>query len=75
VSRPIRRTQAQIQLTPPGRQALPGRRLQQLQLHIIVGRADVLDIPRPAPDEWTICTAVASDVVLTVRRYGDTSPP
>jgi hypothetical protein len=25
--------------------------------------------------EWTICTAVASDVVFTVRRYGDTSPP
>jgi len=28
----------------------------------------------PRRDEWTICTAVAPEVVFTVRRYGDTSP-
>ena len=37
---PIRRAQAQIQLTLPGRQAPPGRRLQHLHLRIIVGRAE-----------------------------------
>jgi len=36
--------QAQVKLTLPGTQPLPGRRLQQLQLHVIVSRADVLDI-------------------------------
>jgi len=36
--------QAQVKLTLPGSQPLPGRRLQQLQLHVIVSRADVLDI-------------------------------
>ena len=28
----------------------------------------------PRRDECTICTAVAPEVVFTVRRYGDTSP-
>jgi len=28
----------------------------------------------PRRDEYTICTAVAPDAVLTVRRYGDTTP-
>ena len=48
--RPARRcgVQGQVKLTLPGRQPLPRRSLQQLQLRIIVGRADVLDIPRPA---------------------------
>ncbi len=32
-----------------GRQAPPTRGLQQLHLHIIMSRADVLPIPRPAP--------------------------
>src|SRR5262249_22829914 len=41
-------SQAQIQLTLPSRQPLPRDRLQQLQLGLIVSRADVLDLPRPA---------------------------
>ena len=41
-----RRIQAQLQLALPGCQPLPGDRLQQLQLAIIVRRADVLDLPR-----------------------------
>jgi hypothetical protein len=40
--------QAQVKLTLPRRQPLPRRRLQQLQLSIVAGRADVLDIPRTA---------------------------
>jgi hypothetical protein len=28
----------------------------------------------PRRDECTICTAVAPEVVFTVRRYGDISP-
>ena len=43
------RIQAQVKLTLPGRQPLPRRSLQQLQLRIIMSRADVLDLPRPAP--------------------------
>jgi hypothetical protein len=48
--RPARRrgVQAQVQLTLPGRQPLPRDRLQQLQLTIVMRRADVLDLPRPA---------------------------
>jgi hypothetical protein len=30
---------------------LAGRSLQQFQLRLIISRADVLDIPRPAVDE------------------------
>jgi hypothetical protein len=33
----------------------------------------VLDIPQ-APGEWTIRAAVATEVVFTVRRYGDIGP-
>jgi hypothetical protein len=40
--------QAQVKLTLPGRQPLPRGRLQQLQPGIVMGRADVLDIPRAA---------------------------
>ena len=69
-ARALRRLQAQVKLTLPGRQPLPRRSLQQFQLHVIVSRADVLDIPRPAWKEYTICTAVAPDAVLTVRTYG-----
>jgi hypothetical protein len=29
----------------------------------------------PRREQYTICTAVAPDVVLTVRTYGDNSPP
>jgi hypothetical protein len=48
--RPARRPriQAQVQHALTGREPLPRRRLQQLQPGIIVGRADVLDVPRPA---------------------------
>jgi len=46
--------QAQVKLALPGRKPLPRRRLQQLQLGIVVRRADVLDIARAAvvrPDD------------------------
>jgi hypothetical protein len=38
---------AKIKHALPGCQALPRRRLQQLRLHLIVSRAQMLDIPRP----------------------------
>lgn len=38
----------QVQLGLPGSHPQPRRRLQRLQLGIIMGRADVLDVPRPA---------------------------
>jgi hypothetical protein len=41
--------QAQVQLALTGRQPLPRRGLQHLQFRIVIGRTDVLDIPRPAP--------------------------
>jgi hypothetical protein len=41
--------QAQVKLALSAGQALPGRGLQQLQLHLVMGRAEVLYIPRPAP--------------------------
>ena len=44
------RLQAKVKHTLPGRQSLPRRRLEQLQLRVIVSRADVLDITRP--DGW-----------------------
>ena len=49
--RPARRAgvQAQVQLALPGRQPLPRGRFQQLQLRVVMRRAEVLDIPRPAP--------------------------
>src|SRR5215472_17549833 len=48
--RPARRSriQAQVQLALPGGQPLPRDSLQQLQLHVVMCRADVLDLPRPA---------------------------
>jgi hypothetical protein len=38
--------QAQVKLTLPGRQSLPLDGLQQFQPRVIMGRADVLDMPR-----------------------------
>jgi hypothetical protein len=38
---------AKIKHALPGCQPLPRRRLQQLQLQLIVSRAQMLDIPRP----------------------------
>jgi hypothetical protein len=51
--RPARRPgiQAQVQLTLPGHHPLPGRGLQQLELHFAMSRPDVLDIPRARCDE------------------------
>ena len=43
--------------------AAASQRLQQLQLRIVMGRADVLDIPRR--EECTICTVVAPNAVFT----------
>jgi hypothetical protein len=37
-------------------------------------QTDVLDIPRPRREEYTICTAVAPAAVFTVRTYGDKMP-
>ena len=68
--------QAQVELALPGRQPLPRRGLQQFHLGIAVGRAQVIDLARAARrEEYTICTAVAPEDVLTVRTYGDTRPP
>jgi hypothetical protein len=53
--------------------AAHAERLGGLQLHHVMSWPEVLDIPR-APGEWTICTAVASEMVFTVRRYGDLGP-
>jgi hypothetical protein len=39
----------EVKLQLPGREPLPGSGLQRLQLCVIVRRADVLDLPRPAP--------------------------
>jgi hypothetical protein len=40
--------QSQVQRALPGRQLLPRDCLQQLRLYIVMSRADVLDVPRPA---------------------------
>jgi hypothetical protein len=48
-------------------------RLGCLQLHLVMSWLEVLDIPR-ARGEWRICTAVAPEVVFTVRRCGDIGP-
>jgi hypothetical protein len=50
----------------PGPQPLHDRRFQQLQLRVVVDPADVLDIPRPAMNDQTICIALALDAVFTV---------
>jgi hypothetical protein len=42
------RIKTQVQLTLPGRQLLPRRRLQQLHLSRGMRRAQMLDLPRPA---------------------------
>ncbi|HET7013271.1 MAG TPA: hypothetical protein VFI65_05145 [Streptosporangiaceae bacterium] len=66
--------QPQVQLALTRRQLLPRRGLQQLHLRLVMRRAQMPDIPRtPRCEEYTICTAVAPDAVLTVRTYGDTS--
>jgi hypothetical protein len=38
-----------VELWLAGREALPRRSLQSLELGVIMRRADVLDTPRPAP--------------------------
>jgi hypothetical protein len=53
----------------PGRRPLPGGGRQRLQFRLIVRRADMLDIPRPAREDHTTWTAVAPDEVFTVRTY------
>jgi hypothetical protein len=35
-------------------------------------RPQMLDLPRPRREEYTICTAVAPEDAFTVRTYGDT---
>ena len=44
-----RAVQPEVKLRLPGRHPLTGRRLQRLELGLVVRRADVLDVPRPAP--------------------------
>jgi hypothetical protein len=62
-------------LALPCRQPLPRDSLQQLQLDVVVRRADVLDVARPRRHECTISTARAPEAVFTVRTYGDTCSP
>ncbi len=64
--------QAQAELLLPGRDPLLRRRLQRLQLRLVVSRPQVLDLASPRREDHTIRTAVAPDVVLTVRMYGTT---
>ena len=44
-----RAAQAEVEFHLPGRQPLPRGGLQRLQLGVVVRRADVLNVPRPAP--------------------------
>lgn len=61
--------QAQVKLTLAGRQPLQDSCLQQLQLAIVVGRAEVLDILRTAAGGPHDLQAVTPDAVFTVRTY------
>jgi len=56
----------------PGGQPLRRDGLQQLQLGVIMrGTEPMCSICRdPRWQEYTLCTAMASDAVLTVRTYG-----
>ena len=65
-----RAVQAQAELQLAGRDPLLRRGLQRLQLRLVVRRPEVLDLPRPRREDHTTCTAVAPDVVFTVRMYG-----
>jgi hypothetical protein len=64
----------QVKLVLASDQTLARGGLQDLQLDVIVNRPDVLDVPRPRREEYTICTAVAPAAVFTVRTYGDKCP-
>jgi hypothetical protein len=55
----------------PSDQTLARDSRQDLQFGLTMSRPDVLDVPRPAPEERTICTAIPPDAVLTVRAHGD----
>jgi hypothetical protein len=46
------------------------RRLQRLELRLVVCRPEMLDLARPCCEDHTIWTAVSPDVVVTVRMYG-----
>jgi len=64
------RLKAQVEHAPSRGQPLPRRLLQQLHLHVIVSRADVLDIPRPAMGGVHDLHGLRPDAVFTVRTYG-----
>ena len=42
---------------------------------LIIGRADVLDIPRPAPGRMDDLHRRRTDVVFTFARTGESGPP
>jgi hypothetical protein len=52
--------------------ALRNGGLEQLQFHLLVSRPDVLAIPPVCRMDDLHC--LAPQVVVTVRRYGDTGP-
>ena len=62
--------QAQAELQLPGRDPLLRRGLQRLQLRLIVRRPRCSISRDPRREDHTTCTAVAPDVVFTVRMYG-----
>ena len=66
--------QPEAELQLPGRQTLLRRGLQRLKLRLAVRRPQVLDLLRPAREDHTTCTAVAPNVVFTVRMYGSRPP-
>jgi hypothetical protein len=61
---------AQAELQLPGHHPLPCRGLQRLQLHPVVRRPEVSIARNPRREDHTTCTAVAPNVVFTVRMYG-----
>jgi hypothetical protein len=69
--RPARRllagVQVQLELILATGQPLHRGGLERLQLLLVVGGSDVLHASCPRRLEYTICTAVAPEAVLTVR--------
>jgi hypothetical protein len=56
-----------------GSQSLTRHCFERFEFGVVVRRLDVLDLPRPRREEYTICAARAPEAVFTVRTYGDTA--
>jgi hypothetical protein len=67
--------QAQVEFALASGQALPRRGLQHLHPGIVMRGPEMLDLRHPRRDEYTICTAVAPDLVFTMRTYGKPAHP